>query len=159
MYIWYIHFFVYIIYTKNCIYILLYIQLYIQYIYTVYEIWKWAVYMYIYSVYEILRFCIYTCIYTTLSIAKLTCSNIVRLRFLKSILIVYLYTLIVQIIVPFFWYPPPQNRILYQNGTIICSCFLKKKNQKSGTIIRFWYSKKILKWYKNSNNIMVQKLK
>ena len=96
MYIWYIHFFVYIIYTKNCIYILLYIQLYIQYIYTVYEIWKWAVYMYIYSVYEILRFCIYTCIYTTLSIAKLTCSNIVRLRFLKSILIVYLYIWYIQ---------------------------------------------------------------
>ena len=56
MYIWYIHFFVYMIYTTKCIYRLLYIHLYIQYIYTVYEILKLCVYMYIYSVYEILDF-------------------------------------------------------------------------------------------------------
>ena len=83
-YIWYIHFFVYIIYTKNVyIDILLYIQLYIQYIYTVYEIWKWPVYMYIYSVYEILRFCIYT-VYIQPWALHMTYSNIFRLRFLQS---------------------------------------------------------------------------
>ena len=43
---------------------------------------------------------------------------------------------------------PPPNRILYQNGTIICSCFLKKKSKKR-------YNNSILIFKKNIK--MVQK--
>ena len=74
------------------IYILLYIYttIYTLYIHCIWNL-KMACIKYIYSVYETLKFCTYTWIYTTLSIVKLTCSNIVSLRSLKSILIAYLY--------------------------------------------------------------------
>ena len=47
--------------------------------------------------------------------------------------------------VPFFWYPPPKNRILYQNVTIICSIFLTKNEPK--------------KRYNNSNSRLQKTIK
>ena len=99
MYIWYIHFFVYIIYTKKCIYKILYIHLYILYIYTVYEIWKMCVYMYIYSVYEIFEI-----LYIYMYISYIQLFNFVGILFVKISLLLEICSLSVYMIYTLFVY-------------------------------------------------------